>query len=140
LENDKIQSAVDEIANINMRVNEMTVLSANKKDIRTFQFVADQFGTTLDTVAKWFIITIIFVFDPLAIALILAYNVATYKKEDTTGVSTLSPILQRSVPTPVVHSQQPTEDTVVPTQGVEDTSTYPKEPLGNPTPPRPNWL
>jgi hypothetical protein len=58
----------------------MKFTAANKKDIRTFQFVADQFGTTLDNVAKWFILVIIFVFDPLAIALILAYNVVTYKE------------------------------------------------------------
>jgi hypothetical protein len=33
-------------------------------------------------VAKWFILSLIFVFDPLAIALILAYNVVVYRKED----------------------------------------------------------
>jgi hypothetical protein len=79
-EQDKIQTTVDEIQKINQQVNEMKFTAANKKDIRTFQFVADQFGTTLDNVAKWFILVIIFVFDPLAIALILAYNVVTYKE------------------------------------------------------------
>jgi hypothetical protein len=53
------------------------------KDIRTFEFVASLFNTDLDTVAKWFIFLIIFVFDPLAIALILAYNVVVYKPTDT---------------------------------------------------------
>lgn len=77
----RIQTSTDEIQKINEQVNEMKFSSAGKKDIRTFQFVADQFGTTLDNVAKWFILTLIFVFDPLAIALILAYNVVTYKKE-----------------------------------------------------------
>lgn len=81
-ENDKIQTTADEMSKIDQQVNEMKFASANKKDIRTFQFVAEQFGTTLDKVAKWFIFTIIFVFDPLAIALILAYNVVAYKKPD----------------------------------------------------------
>lgn len=79
-EQDKIQTTTDEIQKIDQQVNEMKFASAGTKDIRTFQFVADQFGTTLDNVAKWFIFTLIFVFDPLAVALILAYNVVAYKK------------------------------------------------------------
>lgn len=81
-EQDRIQSTTDEISKIDQQVNEMKFTSANKKDIRTFQFVAEQFGVSLDTVAKWFIFALIFVFDPLAIALILAYNVVVYRKPD----------------------------------------------------------
>jgi len=81
-EQQTIQKTTDDIAKLDQQVNEMKFASANKKDIRTFQFVADQFGTTLDKVAKWFIFTIIFVFDPMAIALILAYNVVTYHKPE----------------------------------------------------------
>ena len=80
-EQQRIQTTTDEIQKINERANEMKFASAGSKDIRTFQFVAEQFGTTLDKVAKWFILTLIFVFDPLAVALILAYNVAVYKKQ-----------------------------------------------------------
>lgn len=80
-EQEKIQQTADEIQKVNQQVNDMRFSSAGKKDIRTFQFVADQFGTTLDNVAKWFICTLIFVFDPLAVALILAYNVVAYKKD-----------------------------------------------------------
>jgi hypothetical protein len=81
-EQGRIQVTTDEIQKIDTQVNEMKFASAGKKDIRTFQFVADQFNTTLDKVAKWFILTLIFVFDPLAVALILAYNVAVYKKQN----------------------------------------------------------
>jgi hypothetical protein len=80
-EQERIQKTTDEIHRIDQQVNEMRFSSAGKKDIRTFQFVADQFGTTLDGVAKWFILTLIFVFDPLAIALILAYNITIYKEK-----------------------------------------------------------
>jgi hypothetical protein len=44
------------------------------KDIGTFKFVADHLGIPLDTVVMWFVAVIIAVFDPLAIALLLAYN------------------------------------------------------------------
>jgi hypothetical protein len=82
----KIQESNDEIQKIDQQINEMRFSSASKKDIQTFQFVADQFGSTLDKVAKWFIITLIFVFDPLAVALILAYNVIAYKEEKDKGI------------------------------------------------------
>lgn len=52
------------------------------KDIITFKFVAEALGVQLTTAVKWFILAIILVFDPLAISLILAYNVAVYGKPD----------------------------------------------------------
>lgn len=81
-ENDKVQSSIDDSQKLDEQINQIKVYSGSKKDIQTFQFVANQFGTTLDKVAKWFILTLIFVFDPLAVALILAYNVVVYKKYD----------------------------------------------------------
>lgn len=45
-------------------------------DIGTFKFVAESVGLPLDTVVKIFIICIVIVFDPLAVALVLAYNIA----------------------------------------------------------------
>ncbi len=47
-------------------------------DIGTFKFVAEAFGVELDTVVKFFILVIVLVFDPLAVALILGYNIAVY--------------------------------------------------------------
>lgn len=46
------------------------------KDIGTFKFIAEQVNKPLDTVVIWFICLLIAVFDPLAIALLLAYNIA----------------------------------------------------------------
>lgn len=123
-EQTKIQESNDEIQKIDQQVNEMRFSSASKKDIQTFQFVADQFGSTLDKVAKWFIITLIFVFDPLAVALILAYNVVAYKEEKDRGIldpakiaslfntSTVKPVITKPsiqpLPTPQVST--PSED------------------------------
>ena len=81
VEQEKIQKSMDDMQKIDEQVNQMKFSSASRKDIQTFKFVADQFGSTLDKVAKWFIVILIFVFDPLAVALILAYNVTSYKNE-----------------------------------------------------------
>jgi hypothetical protein len=100
-EQDKIQSTTDEIHKIDQQVNDMKFASANTKDIRTFQFVAEQFGTTLDKVAKWFILVIIFVFDPLAVALILAYNVVAYKTtSEVVNLPSTSPPESPSITSP----------------------------------------
>ena len=64
-----------------MRANEERILE-NKSairdtDIGSFQFIAKSFDAPIDQVVKWFIIVIVIVFDPLAIALVLAYNIAS---------------------------------------------------------------
>lgn len=75
LERSEIQKLDEEIANLKIG-------SAEKKDIQTLKYVADQLGWELDDVAFWFMLAIIFVFDPFAIALILAYNVIIFKREE----------------------------------------------------------
>lgn len=43
-------------------------------DIGTFVYIAKILGTDLDTVVKWFTLIIVLVFDPLAVALVIAVN------------------------------------------------------------------
>jgi transcriptional regulator with XRE-family HTH domain len=52
-------------------------------DIGTLKYVAKAFGVDMDTIVKWFTLAIVLVFDPLAVALILAYNSLIEKKELT---------------------------------------------------------
>lgn len=100
VEQGKIDAGIVEIGEIAKKVNEMTYAD-NSKDIRTFEFVASLFNTTLDNVARWFIFLLIVVFDPLAIALILAYNVVVFKK--TRGIPTEE---TDGPPTPIVVEHQ----------------------------------
>lgn len=104
-ENAKIQSSIDEISKINDKVNQLKLGTAEKKDVQIFKFVADALGVSLDKVARWFILMIIFVFDPLAICLILAYNVAVYRKEDESVYD--SPPMPIKMEEPVVEAPKP---------------------------------
>ena len=59
--------------------NELITLNSEGNavhDIGTFKFVAESVGLPLDTVVKLFILIIVLVFDPLAVSLVLAYNIA----------------------------------------------------------------
>jgi hypothetical protein len=89
-----IQRAGDEIKNLNVRTqqlnnsliekdNEVIALkteAGKAKDIGTFKFIAQSFNMSLDTIVKIFILIIVLVFDPLAVSLVLAFNVATKGK------------------------------------------------------------
>ena len=64
-------------------------------------YLARTFGTDIDTVVKFFIFILIFVFDPLAVMLVIAYNQALIdrskdkgKIEDTPGLPGNEPASQ----------------------------------------------
>jgi len=79
-ENDKSVSYSTTIDSIDKKISDIKLNTAANKDIQTFKFVADELNVSLNTVVKWFILILIFVFDPLAVALILAYNMAISKE------------------------------------------------------------
>jgi hypothetical protein len=85
-ENEKLKVSGDKISKLDDSIFKLKIENSQKKDITTFKFVADEFNTTIQKVAKWFIIVLIIVFDPLAIILLLAYNISsnrTYEEDKT---------------------------------------------------------
>jgi hypothetical protein len=90
-----IKSADKEITSISKRIDELTiknnaaldsinVIKNNnielEKEVGGFRFVAEAFNIPLNSVVKFFIFIIVFVFDPLAVALIIAFNGLIGKK------------------------------------------------------------
>jgi cell division protein FtsL len=90
-----IKSADKEITSISKRIDELTiknnaaldsinVIKNNnielEKEVGGFRFVAEAFNVPLNSVVKFFIFIIVFVFDPLAVALIIAFNGLIGKK------------------------------------------------------------
>jgi hypothetical protein len=62
----------------------MALESDNTKgEIGTFKFVAEAFGLKIETAVRLFIVLIVIVFDPLAVALVIAYNSLIHKKDNT---------------------------------------------------------
>ena len=53
-----------------------------EKEVGGFRFIAEAFGIELKNVVKFFIFLIVIVFDPLAIALIIAFNGLIGKKKE----------------------------------------------------------
>ena len=71
---------------------------SSKSDIGTYKFIADAFNVKIETVVKWFILFIVSVFDPLAISLVLAYNIASNKKY---GIKIEEKITEKIIEKPV---------------------------------------
>lgn len=78
----RMNQIFEEIKTLDLQTLEAQKQSGKQKDIGTLKYAAELFGTDINTVVKWFTISIIIVFDPLAIALVLAYNIAANRKFD----------------------------------------------------------
>jgi len=73
--NKKIADLQDQNAKNNDKINEIKIANLNlEKEVGGFRFIAEAFGMELKNVVKFFIFLIVIVFDPLAIALIIAFN------------------------------------------------------------------
>jgi hypothetical protein len=73
--NKKIGNLQDENAKNNEEINKIKITNLDlEKEVGGFRFIAEAFGMELKNVVKFFIFLIVIVFDPLAVALIIAFN------------------------------------------------------------------
>jgi hypothetical protein len=80
--NGKISNLQDENAKNTEKINEIKIKNLDlEKEVGGFRFIAEAFGIELKNVVKFFIFLIVIVFDPLAIALIIAFNGLIGKKK-----------------------------------------------------------
>jgi hypothetical protein len=78
-------------ANITLYADIENVKNKNsdlEEQVGGFRFVAEALNVDIKTAVKWFILLIVLVFDPLAIALVLAYNSRKTVKMTTTTTET----------------------------------------------------
>jgi hypothetical protein len=73
--NDKISDLQTQNSEETEKINQIKIKNLDlEKEVGGFRFVAESFGIELKNVVKFFIFLIVFVFDPLAVALIIAFN------------------------------------------------------------------
>lgn len=70
----------DDLFKLEEQSIQITLEESKSSDIGTLKFISELFNKDVPTIVKWFTFAIIFVFDPLAIALVLAYNVSIQNK------------------------------------------------------------
>ena len=101
--NNKISDLQTQNSEETEKINQIKISNLDlEKEVGGFRFVADAFGVELKNVVKFFIFIIVIVFDPLAVALIIAFNglvsVKNRKEEEnlTENVKLDEPIRQDS--------------------------------------------
>jgi hypothetical protein len=73
--NDKISDLQTQNSEETEKINQIKIKNLDlEKEVGGFRFVAESFGIELKNVVKFFIFLIVIVFDPLAVALIIAFN------------------------------------------------------------------
>ena len=93
--NDKIAKLQEENAKNNEEINKIRLNNLDlEKEVGGFKFVAQVFDVELDKVVKWFMFLIVFVFDPLAIALVLALN--KLLKENKPKIEENEPLVEKN--------------------------------------------
>ena len=98
--NPKVLELNDEILKVKQEIGDLKiVLVETGVDVGPAIYLARIFNTDIDTVVKFFILILIFVFDPMAVSLVIAYNNIVYKKVDMYGEekSNIKPIKVRKV-------------------------------------------
>ena len=84
--NPKVLALNDQILGIKQEIGDLKVgLIETGVDVGPAIYLARVFNTDIDTVVKFFILILIFVFDPLAVSLVIAYNNIVYKRVDMYG-------------------------------------------------------
>jgi hypothetical protein len=99
---------------------EFVSLEANKKqhtDIGTFKFVANIFNVDVNTVVKWFTLALVFVFDPLAVSLVLAYNNIVFKSTKNKEIIQEEP--QKEIQQQILFEKIPEEKPIEPGKTVK---------------------
>jgi hypothetical protein len=72
---DRLSDLQDSVVRYNEKINEIRTENIGiEREVGGFRFVAESFGLPLNSVVRFFIILIVCVFDPLAIALVIAFN------------------------------------------------------------------
>lgn len=101
-ERSRYSKLTDEVMELDKKILSSKDTFDKSKDVVTFQFVADAIGWDLTKTVKWFIVVIIFVFDPLAICLLLGYNVIVFDDKEQEAKKIPEPIALIPEPTPTI--------------------------------------
>jgi len=72
----KIDALNDSITALDVKILDMESKASEGNELGAIQYVSEITGSNIKTVANWFIFMLIFVFDPLAITLVIATNQA----------------------------------------------------------------
>ena len=75
----KLEAVIDSITTTDMAILNKEISNEDERELGPLKYLAETTGYPMNEVVNWFLLLIIFVFDPLAIALVVAANMAFTK-------------------------------------------------------------
>jgi hypothetical protein len=114
---DKIVAANDSITALDMKILEIESKAELAGELGPLKYISKLTSKPMDQIINWFLLVIIFVFDPLAICLVIAANIAfnqlkpkiipEVSPKEYQIYSPPSPIIEESKPEPYIHPSSP---------------------------------
>jgi len=74
--NKKLEAILDSISKSDIALLDREINNENERELGPLKYLSETTGQDMGKVVNWFLLLIIFVFDPLAIALVIAANMA----------------------------------------------------------------
>ena len=81
----KLDAVNDSIFSLENKILEVKTNSTVSSELGPLKYLSGLTGQPMDKIINWFLLVIIFVFDPLAIALVIAANFAFARKDEEPG-------------------------------------------------------
>ena len=133
----EVASAREKVITLDREISELKIALDTTTDIGSFKFLASALHTDVDTAVRYFIFALIFVFDPLAVTLVLALNklieARSKKKEEEQSryEASLGSVLQ-SYTKEADKLEEPLETTISPKPQIENPEIIIEEPQKEP--------
>ena len=122
----KLSSANDSIFAIENQILNIKTNSGVSDELGPLRYISNLTGKSLDTVVNWYIIILMIVFDPLAIALVVASNFAfeQVKKDKEEEDKKVKDIINSQITDSVTQALEPTEEILEKNEEIEDPDEY----------------
>ena len=113
----KLEAVLDSITTTDMALLEKEISNENERELGPLKYLAETTGKDMGVVVNWFLLLIVFVFDPLAIALVVAANMAFAQ------IKRKEPEVRMSVPEGMEFNKPyptPNEESTVSTEPIDE--------------------
>lgn len=109
---EKLDRMNDSIFNLENKILQVKTNLTSTSELGPLKYIAKLTGYGLERIVNWFLLVIIFVFDPLAIALVVAANFAFTRPEESPIVETVDEevIIQESEDVSLEEPQEPLQE------------------------------
>ena len=93
----KLEAIQDSIMRLDTELLDLEIGNEEQRELGPLKYLAETTGKPMGQVVNWFLLLIIFVFDPLAIAMVIAANFAFAQIKNKKVVSSPQPIISKQL-------------------------------------------